>query len=178
MTAYILARHWRPTPIYEALLEQDGIRLRPQDTADVLDGERIGPIIESPAAIPSFSPGTLARDVSKACSESRPRDIYAVLDGAEKLVGVITADDLAMLASEPTLVALTTASDLMRPPVSVHPDDDLRAALDAMVTIGAREVPVTDFDGRLVGFVDEAKVARAYLRAHDARRNSERPPAD
>jgi CIC family chloride channel protein len=27
MTAYVLARHWRPTPIYEALLEQDGVHL-------------------------------------------------------------------------------------------------------------------------------------------------------
>jgi CIC family chloride channel protein len=25
MSAYALARHWRPTPIYEAFLEQDGI---------------------------------------------------------------------------------------------------------------------------------------------------------
>jgi CIC family chloride channel protein len=35
MSAFALARHWRHTPIYEALLEQDGIRLphrpRPQD---------------------------------------------------------------------------------------------------------------------------------------------------
>jgi CIC family chloride channel protein len=27
MTAYVLAHHWRPTPIYEALLEQDGVHL-------------------------------------------------------------------------------------------------------------------------------------------------------
>jgi hypothetical protein len=27
MSAYALARHWRHTPIYEALLEQDGIFL-------------------------------------------------------------------------------------------------------------------------------------------------------
>ncbi len=34
MTAYGLARRWRPTPIYEALLEQDGIHL-PKRGADV-----------------------------------------------------------------------------------------------------------------------------------------------
>jgi hypothetical protein len=27
MIAYVLARHWRPQPIYEALLTQDGIHL-------------------------------------------------------------------------------------------------------------------------------------------------------
>jgi hypothetical protein len=32
MSAYVLARHWRHTAIYDALLEQDGIFLeRPKD---------------------------------------------------------------------------------------------------------------------------------------------------
>lgn len=175
MTAYILARHWRPTPIYEALLEQDGIHLKPHAPTDVLDAMPLGSIVERPSAVPSFSPGTLARSVTKTSSESRARDVYPVLDDAKKLVGIIVADDLAVLASEPALIGLTTASDLMRPPVSVHPDDDLRTALDAMVAIGAREVPVTDLDGRFVGFVDEATIARAYLHAHHTTRESERP---
>jgi len=38
MSAFALARYWRHTPIYEALLEQDGISLdqrhRPQDPGD------------------------------------------------------------------------------------------------------------------------------------------------
>ena len=38
MTAFALARHWRHTPIYEALLEQDGINLqqkiKPQNPND------------------------------------------------------------------------------------------------------------------------------------------------
>ncbi|HVW27382.1 MAG TPA: chloride channel protein [Polyangiaceae bacterium] len=172
MTAYVLARHWRPTPIYEALLEQDGIHLKAQDPAGAPDAIRLGPIVEHAGAFPSFSPATLAKDVTRISSGSRPRDVYPVVDAAN-LVGIITADDLALLASEPALVVLTTASDIMRPPVSVHPDDNLRAALDAMVAIGAREVPVTERDGKFVGFVDEATVARAYLRAHRAKRDSQ-----
>jgi CIC family chloride channel protein len=38
MLAYGIARHYRPTPIYEALLEQDGIQLRRPTVADSLDG--------------------------------------------------------------------------------------------------------------------------------------------
>jgi CIC family chloride channel protein len=37
MSAFALARHWRPTPIYEALLEQDGIHLPKGNT--LLDKE-------------------------------------------------------------------------------------------------------------------------------------------
>ncbi len=40
MTAFALARHWRHTPVYEALLEQDGIFLsekpRPEEPSDAL----------------------------------------------------------------------------------------------------------------------------------------------
>ena len=30
MSAFALARHWRQTPVYDALLEQDGIYLHPE----------------------------------------------------------------------------------------------------------------------------------------------------
>ena len=40
MSAFALARHWRHTPVYEALLEQDGIFLsekpRPEEPSDAL----------------------------------------------------------------------------------------------------------------------------------------------
>jgi len=177
MTAYALARHWRPTPIYDALLEQDGLHLKAHDPTHALDGLRLEPILDRRRSFPTFSPGMPARDVAEASAESRARDVYPVLDGTGTLVGIVTAEELSILASEPDLARITTASDLMRPPISVHPEDDLRTALDAMVTLGAREVPVTDHEGRLLGFVDEATIARAYLRVHRASGNSERPAA-
>jgi len=47
MSAYALARHWRKTPIYEALLEQDGVVLphgkatMPENPATVVTGEKL-----------------------------------------------------------------------------------------------------------------------------------------
>ena len=38
MSAFALARHWRRTPIYEALLEQDGIKLHESPTPLDLPG--------------------------------------------------------------------------------------------------------------------------------------------
>ena len=52
----------------------------------------------------------------------------------------------------------------MQPPLSVRPQDSLRSALDAMVAHGIREIPVTDEVGGLIGLVDEATLAKAYLR--------------
>jgi CIC family chloride channel protein len=164
MTAYGLARSWRPKPIYEALLEQDGVHLKASPATDALDGLRLEPLIDHEGPFLRFSPDTAGAEVARMSHSNPARDVYPVVDGLGKLVGVITTDELRMLDTEPALILLTNASDLMRPPISVQADDDLRTALDRMVSIGAREVPVTDLTGLFVGFVEEATIARAFLR--------------
>jgi CIC family chloride channel protein len=164
MTAYGLARTWRPKPIYEALLEQDGVRLEAGGSKDALDGTPLETLVDSTGPFPCFSPDTAAARIAQVCLGARPRDVYPVIDGMRKLVGIITTEELRMLGSEPELVPLTNAFDLMRPAVSVRSSDNLRTALDRMLSSGVREVPVIDEAGCFVGFVEEATVARAYLR--------------
>jgi CIC family chloride channel protein len=164
MTAYGIARRFRPKPIYEALLEQDGIHLHPDVVPDTLAMIRLEPLIDRRGPFASLSPDTTAARVVQLSKERAGRDVYPVVDGMGTLVGVITTDELRMLESEPDLVLLTHAADLMRPPTCVHPGDNLRTALDRMVSLGAREVPVTDESGRFIGIVEEAIIAREYLR--------------
>jgi hypothetical protein len=49
-----------------------------------------------------------------------------------------------MLESNPDLVAVITAFDLMLPAVFVRTDDDLAQVIDEMLTSGLRELPITD----------------------------------
>jgi CIC family chloride channel protein len=169
MTAYGIARRFRPKPIYEALLEQDGVHLRPDVTTDTLAKIRLEPLIDRRGPFPSVGPEMTSARVVQLSHDRSSRDVYPVVDGLGRLVGIITTDELRMLESEPDLVLLTHAADLMRPPTSVRPNDDLRTALDRMVSLGAREVPVTDETGRFIGFIEEATIAREYLRSqHNA----------
>jgi CIC family chloride channel protein len=108
----------------------------------------------------------VAAQVAEIFRKSEVRDVYPVIDDLGKLVGIITTEELKLLHADPSLIPLTTATDLMRPPASVQPTDDLRTALDKMVAIGAREIPVTDDGGRFVGYVEETAIARFYLQAH------------
>jgi len=165
MTAYVLARRWRPKPIYEALLEQDGVHLESVGS-DTLEKLRLGPLVKHGGSFHQMSPNMAAAEVVEMMRRSGNHDIYPVVDGLGKLAGIITTEELRMLDAEPTLVPLTNAADLMRPPASVLPTDDLRTALDKMVSIGAREIPVTDEAGHFVGYVDEAAIAGLYLRSH------------
>ena len=60
-------------------------------------------------------------------------------------------------------MAMTVAVDAMAPAATVRVDDNLRTAAQVMVDNLLREVPVVDMAGRIVAFVDEAEVGKAYL---------------
>ena len=89
-----------------------------------------------------------------------------MVDAGGRLVGLITLADLTTLAAEPELEGIVCAADVMRPPVSLSQDDLLGRALDLMMSMGVRELPVIDRDQRVLGLIDEAAIARAYMRAH------------
>jgi CIC family chloride channel protein len=162
MSAYALARHLRPTPIYEALLEQDGIHLqarRPPESRDGITSLAQMPLDERTYS--TFSPGVLAGELLESLNGRQ--EVFPVVSEG-RLVGIITVEDLAALASEQEMFeGLVNAADVMRPPLALKPEDDLHAALEAMLSEGVRELPVVDAGGRLIGLVDETAIAHAYV---------------
>jgi CIC family chloride channel protein len=164
MTAYVLARQMRPTPIYEALLEQDGIHLSSTPSTDVVEGLRLEQFTNASEPLQTFRLSANANEVVKGRDDKPAQLVFPVVDGAGTIVGVITPDEIAILSSEPELMPLVNAADLMRPPVSVGLDDDLGFALQTMISNGLPQLPITDASGRCVGLVTEADIAAAYLR--------------
>lgn len=162
MTAYGLARRFRAQPIYEALLEQDGVKL------PHVGGAGIPHRVSSFMAVgrnPTLAPEMSAAEVLLRCKSSdSPRRVHAVLDREQHVLGLVTQEELTLLADSPELHSITTAFDLMRPPVTVRADDDLTAVIDTMLSHGIREVPVTDEHGRWIGTVDDRSIAGAYAR--------------
>jgi CIC family chloride channel protein len=91
------------------------------------------------------------------------QDTFPVLDPSGRILGVVTTESLRILANEPDLLPMTLAIDAMAPAAWVTTDDNLRTAARVMVDNGLREVPVIDRECRIVAFVDEAEVGKAYL---------------
>jgi CIC family chloride channel protein len=164
MTAYALARHWRPRSIYEALLEQDGVRLEAPPPSDGLDGVSVGSAVEPARPVCQLGLAANPGEILFGAQTAPHQHVFPVLDSERHLLGIVTSEELRSLESEPTLAGLVTASDVMRSPVSVRPEDDLRAALEVMLANGIREVPVTDTNGCFIGFVGESAIASAYVR--------------
>jgi CIC family chloride channel protein len=161
MTSYGLARKLRPTPIYEALLEQDGIVLRDRAVMDVLEEIRVGDVLVHEGPLATFE---LTTGASEMLASDGAQEVYPVNDAAGKLVGLVTTEELDMLRAEPELDGLVNAADLMRAIPRVRNEDDLRTALETMVEGRIRRLPVVDAEDHVIGLIDESAIATAYLR--------------
>lgn len=162
MSAYALARYLRPVPIYEALLEQDGIHLTSRPSAQALEQLKLNglPVVGADRA--RVRESGRAADLLRAALPAG-QHVYPVVNAADRVVGLITSEDLAVLEADATLSLLVTASDIMRPAASVGFDDTLLTALDLMRAERLPELPVLDATGRVLGFIDETTIASAYL---------------
>ena len=111
------------------------------------------------------NPKTVSSDatVVEAARVMREDDVglVPVVDG-DRLVGTVTDRDIAIriVAEErdpnSTTVRETASTDL----VTIDPEQDLGEALRLMAQHQVRRLPVVEEDGRLVGIVAQADVAR------------------
>jgi len=125
-----------------------------------------------------FEPKTSAAEMIEHVGEASEQDVFPVVEDG-KVVGLVCADAMRVLAKESATTRWVLAADVMLPPVLVRPDDDLRRATQRLVANGLREVPVVDDTNSIIGFLDEREVAKIYLRAEARAADSigERPAA-
>jgi len=111
------------------------------------------------------NPRTVTADstVAEAARLMRDEDagIVPIIEG-ERLVGVVTDRDIAIKVAaegkdpQSTKVTEIAASDL----VTIDPQQDLDEALRLMAQHQVRRLPVVEEDGKLVGILAQADVAR------------------
>jgi CIC family chloride channel protein len=172
MIAYGVARQLRPTPIYEALLEQDGIQLHAKKpAADTLDGLSISRLKIERARYATFTPNQLGATLLEALETAGRQEVFPVLDSSQHLVGLITLEDLMAFAAEADLDQLVCASDIMRPAVALRRHELASRALELMLSSGVRELPVLDDDQRVLGMIDEAAIVHEFVRGRAAGRS-------
>ena len=127
-------------------------------------GERIGDLMTSnPHSVES---GSTAMEAARLMRDDDV-GIVPVVE-AEKLVGTITDRDIAIrvVAEGKSPETVTVGEIASRELVTIDPQQDLDEALRLMARHQVRRLPVVEEDGRLVGVVAQADVAR---RGEDSR---------
>lgn len=136
--------------------------------ADILRTIAVERVMTTGRPFVSFAPATPAREVLQRVSDTNWQDVFPVISEG-RMAGMITAESLRALGSSPESQPWTVAADLMQAPVTARAEDDLRSAAQTMLDKGLREIPVVAADGKILGFLDEADVAKAYLGATQER---------
>ncbi|MDB4970945.1 MAG: Chloride channel protein [Myxococcales bacterium] len=139
--------------------------------SDLLKSIPVARVMTQGRPFVSFEKATSAATVLQRVSDTNWQDVFPVVEEG-KMVGMITADALRAIGSSPESQPWTVAADLMQVVVAARPEDDLRTAASTMLEKALREIPVVAADGKILGFLDEADIAKAYL---NATQSSKRP---
>lgn len=132
---------------------------------DPLTRVRCGDIVRRDRPLLRFAPDARVIAVTRGIETAADQDVFPVIDDAGALLGLIAAEALRVIASQPDLHRSGVAADIMTPPVSVTLETDLRTAAALMVTHDLRAVPVVDAAGTAIGLVDEHDIATLMLEA-------------
>lgn len=164
MSAYALARHWRPVPVYEALLEQDGVHLphRRGAVSHALEQLRVAEAMTTDiVALPA------GMTVAEALERTGSYDFstFPVVDDSKCFVGLISEARLRRTLAEgrgeqPVLHLVSKSTH-------VFPDQPIVRAVIRMNQTGARQLPVLNRKdaNQLVGLLTMSDIVRAHARA-------------
>jgi CIC family chloride channel protein len=165
MTSYALARHFRPTPIYEALLEQDDIHLPHRDgrVSHALERLTIGSAMTTrPIAISATA--TIAEALQQV--ESHDYSTYPVIDSEGGFLGLVTKARLRRNAAGEG-AAKQRVNSIIERVSHVQPEHTLVRAVVRMDKSGRRQLAVVDRQrgNKLIGLLTMSDIVRAHAHA-------------
>lgn len=175
MTSFVLTRRWRPTPVYDALLAQDGIVLHSATTrVHPLEQLTVGDAMTAPAVS-----ATLGQTVGEGLALVRDRS-FALLPvtnengGVAGVVRIVRLHSAAASGDHGTPLAA-----LLEPAPTVRSDAPLIRSVVQMNDAGVRQFVVVDQakGSRLAGVIATSDFVRAHARAAAGpdRRSAPRP---
>lgn len=102
------------------------------------------------------------RDVIQAV-ENTSRNLFAVIDSKERLVGIITLDDIRGDMFKPVKWDRTPLTEYMsQPPERIHDTDSIKLVVEKFENSRAWNLPVVNHNGKYLGFISKSRLMTAY----------------
>jgi CIC family chloride channel protein len=131
--------------------------------ADPLQRLRCHDVLRRDRPFVTVGPHTSVPALTALVERSPDQDVFPVVDDAGLLCGVVAAEALRIVASNPELHQVAVVADLMAPPASAGIDQDLRTATRLMVAHDLRALPILGPGGAIVGLLDEHDISATLL---------------
>jgi len=154
----------RRRSLYEAQVptHADSPVHRPGASLDSLASVLVGTVMHAAEGHIVLHPGATMAEMGAALSSATWQRTFPVVDRDGRIVGMVESTSIASLLPDSLMPELAVAADLLQLPTTVEPENDLRRAIELLVSSSARQLPVVR-NGIVVGYVDESNVTRAHL---------------
>jgi CIC family chloride channel protein len=166
-TSYVLARRARPVPIYQALLEQDGIHL-PHTTRTPSALEQLQ-VVDAMTSDVVYVTSDASVAEARTLVAGKSFTLLPVIGADASVTGVLSVGQLSQADPAASIATLIESVQL------INKEEPLLRALVRMNDLGVRQLVVINGGSRLVGMLAMSDVARAHARA--LRSPEAQPPA-
>ncbi|MBP3229064.1 MAG: chloride channel protein [Bacteroidaceae bacterium] len=160
VASYLTIVAFEPHSIYAQRLARRGELLTHHKDNSILTLMSLDAVIDKrqPHLQPDMPMARMVQVISRGTEY-----MFPVTDPAGKLLGIININNLRHLMYRTELYRLYNVGQLMEQPVRVlHTDDAMRLVMDTFDDTEATKLPVTDADGRFVGFISKNTLYASY----------------
>ena len=116
---------------------------------------RCGDVVDRDRPIVSLSPRQSIDTVAAIIEVAENQDVFPVLDDAQKIVGLLSAEGLRGFVAHGDARDVAIVADVMVPPLTLAANDDIRTAAVALVGRDLRAAPVVNEHGTILGMLDQ-----------------------
>jgi len=161
VVSYIVIVIFEPHSLYAMRLAQKGELLTHHKDRAVLTLMKVDNVIEKDFA--TVDPQMKLGDAVKVIAQSH-RNLFPVVEKyTDRLVGVLSMDEIRNIMFQPRLYDRFTVYKLMSiPPAKIREDMSMDKVMDIFEETNAWNLPVVDTEGRYVGFVSKSKIFNIY----------------
>jgi chloride channel protein, CIC family len=158
--SYFISRYFHPESIYTAPLIKRGVKFRSEKEKYFIQQMTVRDIIEKDFV--TIQPKVTLREIVDKIIHSN-RNLFPVVDEDEKLVGIITLDDVREVMLNTDIYDVILAYEIMNTNFhSIDIDADLVNALEKFESNSVWNLAVTD-KGKYRGFISKSNIFNNYL---------------
>ena len=158
-TAYFISRYFEPYSVYTKVLNEKGVWFPGNKDKNILEQINLYSIIED--NFNKIKAQTTLREIISEFSVSK-RNIFPVVDEDQKLLGIITLDDLREIILNTELYDIVLAYEIMTtPPTMIDINENMHDVMNKFEYYDAWNLPVIK-EGKYIGFISKSSVFSKY----------------